>query len=279
MSKFVLRFVRGVDQHQPTPLRGRQQRAQSFPAIALMHLDVGPARQRAAQRGMLVGVQLTGHKHIVGAQSVGDERGRSGIGAQLFAQIEGAQRLQIARNQRRRLAPANQARDALAPFGAAQGFFAQEIVGPAPGMCVEDCERRVFAPKHMETEEKHGVLQHVGVVAGMERMAIIHAPGLAGAARQRQMDCMSLFRDNETARRYELDHDGGPSLAEYRDQGLVRFITHVETPEKARGKGYAAQLMAGVVESARAAGLKLQPRCSYALAYFQRHTDAADVLA
>jgi predicted GNAT family acetyltransferase len=93
------------------------------------------------------------------------------------------------------------------------------------------------------------------------------------------MAFMDSFRDNAAAGRYELDHEHGPSFAEYQDRGEARLIMHVETPDAARGKGYAAQLMAAVVESARAAGLKLVPRCSYAVAYFRRHQDAADVLA
>ncbi len=93
------------------------------------------------------------------------------------------------------------------------------------------------------------------------------------------MENMDVFRDNAVAGRYELDHEDGPSVADYRDRGRVRLLTHVETPEAARGRGHAAELMARVVESARAAGLKLEPRCSYALAYFRRHKDAADVLA
>lgn len=90
---------------------------------------------------------------------------------------------------------------------------------------------------------------------------------------------MAEVHDNRAQRRYELQHEGGPSIAEYEDADGVRLITHVETPPVARGKGHAAQLMAAVVASARAGGTKLVPRCSYAAAYFRRHPEAADVLA
>lgn len=90
---------------------------------------------------------------------------------------------------------------------------------------------------------------------------------------------MSL-RDNTAERRYELDNDGFTSTCDYRDSGLGRLLTHVETPEAARGRGHAAKLMAAIVESARKAGMKLTPRCSYAVAYFRRHpNEVADVEA
>ena len=90
---------------------------------------------------------------------------------------------------------------------------------------------------------------------------------------------MSL-RDNTAERRYELENDGVTSFCDYRDTGIGRMLTHVETPEAARGRGHAAKLMAAIVESARTAGLKLTPRCSYAVAYFRRHPDdVADVEA
>ncbi len=90
---------------------------------------------------------------------------------------------------------------------------------------------------------------------------------------------MTGFRDNTAAHRYELDHEGGPSFAEYTDGDGVRYITHVETPHEARGQGHSGRLMAAIVESARSGERKLVPQCSYAVAYFRRHKEAADVLS
>lgn len=89
---------------------------------------------------------------------------------------------------------------------------------------------------------------------------------------------MNKFRDNADHRRYELDAPEGGSFADYRDVGGVRQILHVETAPEARGLGYAARLMDGVVEDARANGRKITPFCSYAQAYFVRNKSAADVL-
>lgn len=90
---------------------------------------------------------------------------------------------------------------------------------------------------------------------------------------------MSAFRDNAAAHQYELDHEGGPSFARYRDGQGVRAILHVETPAAARGQGFAAALMEALVKDARAEGVKLTPVCGYARAWFMRHRDAGDVLA
>lgn len=88
-----------------------------------------------------------------------------------------------------------------------------------------------------------------------------------------------MFRNNTTAQRYELDHEGGPSFARYRDGEGARLILHVETPAAVRGQGHAAKLMDAIVADARDAGVKLEPICGYAVAWFRRHKDALDVLA
>ena len=90
---------------------------------------------------------------------------------------------------------------------------------------------------------------------------------------------MQALHDNAAAGRYELAMPEGVGFATYRDAGGVRSILHVETPAAARGKGRAAALMAAIVADARARGLKLDPVCSYAVAYFRRHPNATDVCA
>jgi predicted GNAT family acetyltransferase len=89
---------------------------------------------------------------------------------------------------------------------------------------------------------------------------------------------MSKFRDNAGHHRYEFDAPEGDSFAEYRDVGGVRQILHVETAPEAQGRGYAAKLMDGIVEDARANGRRITPFCSYAQAYFARNKSAGDVL-
>lgn len=90
---------------------------------------------------------------------------------------------------------------------------------------------------------------------------------------------MSRFRDNTAEHRYELDAPEGQSFAEYRDLAGVRVILHVETPIEAQGKGYASQLMSHIVEEARSSQKRLRASCAFAVAYFRRHPDTADVQA
>lgn len=87
------------------------------------------------------------------------------------------------------------------------------------------------------------------------------------------------FRDNASAHRYEMEADGFLSFADYRDVAGVRVIMHVETPFEARGRGHASKLMAEVVARARAEKSKLRASCAFAVAYFKRHPDTADVQA
>lgn len=87
------------------------------------------------------------------------------------------------------------------------------------------------------------------------------------------------FRDNAKARRFERDTPFGLAWADYTQQDATRVLTHVEAPPQARGRGVAAALLAQIVAHARTNGLKLTPRCSYAVAYFEQRPEARDVLA
>lgn len=90
---------------------------------------------------------------------------------------------------------------------------------------------------------------------------------------------MDGFRNNTARHRYELYAPEGMSFAEYRDISGVRVIMHVETPDEARGRGYAQKLMDAIVAEAREHGMRVRASCSYAVAYFRRHPAAHDVLA
>ena len=95
---------------------------------------------------------------------------------------------------------------------------------------------------------------------------------------------MSDFSDNTAEQRFEQDFqgaDGGtyPVWADYAAQGTTRVILHVEADPALRGGGAAGKFMHALAEHARAEGLKLAPRCGYAVAWHKRHKDFDDVLA
>lgn len=84
--------------------------------------------------------------------------------------------------------------------------------------------------------------------------------------------------DNAEAHRFELVENGLTVFADYRRHDARIVLTHVEADPGLRGTGAAARLMEQLVAHARTEKLQLVPRCGYAVAWFKRHPDAADVL-
>lgn len=94
---------------------------------------------------------------------------------------------------------------------------------------------------------------------------------------------MTDFRDVSSENRFEqgfVDAQGDLRRvwADYAKQGDRRIILHVEAEDELRGSGAAGAFMKRLSEHVRAENLRLVPRCAYAVAWFRRHPDAADVL-
>lgn len=95
---------------------------------------------------------------------------------------------------------------------------------------------------------------------------------------------MTDFRDVLARQRYEqgfTDADGDMRTvhADYAVQGDTRIILHVEAEPELRGTGAAGTFMRALAEHARAEGLKLAPRCSYAVVWLKRHPEYDDLTA
>jgi predicted GNAT family acetyltransferase len=88
-----------------------------------------------------------------------------------------------------------------------------------------------------------------------------------------------VFRDNATDHRFEWAEQGQTAFSDYARRGEAFVLSHVEAPIALRGTGAAGRLMQAIVDHARDDGLKLIPTCSYAVAWFRRHSDNTDVLA
>jgi predicted GNAT family acetyltransferase len=86
-------------------------------------------------------------------------------------------------------------------------------------------------------------------------------------------------RDNTALSRFELDSGGVTAYANYRLVGNVITIMYTETPLEARGRGIASLLVAGVLDSVRARGLKIVPQCPFGRAYIAKHPEYRDLLA
>ncbi len=89
----------------------------------------------------------------------------------------------------------------------------------------------------------------------------------------------SLVRNNTALSRFELDAGAATAVAHYRLRGGVMTFTLTEVPPQLRGRGIASRLIQGALETARAQGLKVVPRCSFVESYIARHPEFADLLA
>lgn len=90
---------------------------------------------------------------------------------------------------------------------------------------------------------------------------------------------MPQLSDNAILHRFEMEEKGLIAFANYRRSGDNYNLTHVESPMALRNTGTAGRLMEAIVDHARTHALTLTPSCSYAVAWFRRHPDAADVKA
>ena len=94
---------------------------------------------------------------------------------------------------------------------------------------------------------------------------------------------MGQFRDDAGENRFEQEFDtetgGGQVWADYAVRGGARVILHVEAEPGLRGSGAAGRFRQSMAEHARENGLRLFPRCSYAVTWHKRHPDYDDVLA
>jgi hypothetical protein len=84
--------------------------------------------------------------------------------------------------------------------------------------------------------------------------------------------------DNKEASRFEREENGLLVWANYRIRDGKFQLPHVEADTALQGTGAAGRLMQEIVDHARAGQLVIEPRCSYARAWFARHPEAQDVL-
>ena len=87
-----------------------------------------------------------------------------------------------------------------------------------------------------------------------------------------------IVRDNKAQHRFEMGASGDTAVAYYSLAPGVITLTHTEVPAALRGQGIASRLTRGVLEAARAQGLKVVPRCSFVAAFMSRHPEFNDLL-
>ncbi len=89
---------------------------------------------------------------------------------------------------------------------------------------------------------------------------------------------MSQLTDNTARSRFEWTEEGRLAFADYRMDGALLILPHVEADPALRGKGSAGRLMTAVLDLARERGWKVRPVCGYAAAFIQRHPVYLDLL-
>jgi len=87
------------------------------------------------------------------------------------------------------------------------------------------------------------------------------------------------IRHDPDARRFLIEVDGHVGHVDYARTGETLAITHTIVPPEIGGRGIAAALVRAAVEHARAEGLKIDPQCSYADVWLQRHLEYAGLRA
>ena len=73
--------------------------------------------------------------------------------------------------------------------------------------------------------------------------------------------------------------NGHTGYVEYEQHPDRLVLTHTIVPAAIQRRGIAGQLVRAALAHARAHGLKVEPRCSYADAWMRRHPDYADLRA
>jgi len=87
----------------------------------------------------------------------------------------------------------------------------------------------------------------------------------------------SNVHDNSERHRFELDADGHNAFSNYKRADGVLTILHTEVPKALEGHGIGSALIRGVLDTARAQGLKVVTVCPFAKAYVDRHPEYADL--
>ncbi len=81
------------------------------------------------------------------------------------------------------------------------------------------------------------------------------------------------------ARRFTLQADGHAGYVEYESGDGALVLTHTIVPAAIGGRGIGGKLVQAAFDHARAQGLTVEPRCSFAAAWLERHPEYSDLRA
>ena len=72
---------------------------------------------------------------------------------------------------------------------------------------------------------------------------------------------------------FQATVEGHRGVCEYHVTGAVMHVTHTEVAPELAGRGVAGALVQAALAHAKAAGLKVNPLCSYVRSYMQRNPE------
>ena len=78
--------------------------------------------------------------------------------------------------------------------------------------------------------------------------------------------------------RFQVVVDGHTCVADYELAAGVMTITHTGVDPSIGGRGIAGAMVQAALAHARSEGLKVNPLCSYARVYMQRHPETLDLM-
>ena len=84
---------------------------------------------------------------------------------------------------------------------------------------------------------------------------------------------MTDIAHDPASHRFTTEVDGQTGYLEYERADDVMVITHTIVPPAIGGRGIAGDLVRSAVEHAKAEGLKVDPRCSYADGWMRKHPE------
>ena len=93
------------------------------------------------------------------------------------------------------------------------------------------------------------------------------------------MSATAAVRDNPARNRFEMDTEAGLAFATYRREGGVLTVLHSEVPRAVNGRGLGSALVRGLLDHARADGLKVRPLCGFVARYMAEHPEYSDLRA
>src|SRR5690606_2604501 len=171
----------------------RQQRLDGGIAVALVHAHARVARETLLQRGRLARLQFAARDPVLLAQRAGQQPWRTRIRSRTMLRAAGVDGGAV-RRQRGVFTPLQQRANAIGRFPGPPRMLAIELVQAAPGVGIEREAGARLGHQRIAQRQQHGVLEDVGMVAGVEGVAIVHRGRRAWS--REQVKCFVAGRGN-----------------------------------------------------------------------------------